>query len=86
MDRPHDYESITTLDISDKELTELPYWVSECKKLKKLNCDNNQITQIDNLPSKIEELYYNNNPLKYDFVPTLKNIRNYINQNTKNKN
>jgi hypothetical protein len=27
-----------------------------------------------------------NNPLKYDFEPTLENIRNYINQNNNNHN
>ena len=34
MERPEDYKSITTLDISGKNLTELPYCMSECKKLK----------------------------------------------------
>ena len=124
MERPEDYKSITELNISWRGLTELPSWVSECKKLKKLHCDSNnitrldnlpqglkklccqynQITHLDNLPQKLKELYcYNNkithldylplsklkvlvcvnNPLKYDFKPTLENIKNYINHNTK---
>ena len=145
-DKPEDYESITTLDISSKGLAELPSWLSECKKLKNLYfhnnsithldnlpqtleildcgynkithldnlpltleqlychnnkithldnlpltiellyCNDNQITHLDNLPTTLEYLYCYKNPLKYDFEPTLENIRNYINQNTKNKN
>ena len=102
---PPDYESLTTLDISNKGLIELPSWVSECKNLeifkcsfneithldnlpqtlKILECCDNNITQLDNLPLGLIKLYCINNPLKYDFEPTLENIRNYINQNTKNK-
>ena len=46
-------------------------------KLEVLYCFHNKITSLDNLPSKLEVLYCSGNPLKYDFVPTLKNIRNY---------
>jgi len=38
MERPQDYETLTTLDISNKGLTELPSWVSQCHNLKELNC------------------------------------------------
>ena len=65
MERPHGYESITKLDISDlsfRSLTKLPSWLSECKKLEYLNCSFNKITQIDNLPIGLKGLqcYYNN--------------------------
>ena len=80
MERPDDYESITTLDISGKELTELPFWVSECKNLEKLDCSKNMIWKLDNLPSRLKKIYRGLNPLKYDFEPTLENIKNYINQ------
>ena len=143
MKRPHDYESITELNISNKKLTELPSWLSECEKLEKLGCSGNQITQLDNLlprleilnccnnqitqldnlsynlqmlicynnnithlnnlpktlehlecfhneiieldylPPNLEYLICDDNPLKYDFEPTLENIRKYNNQNTK---
>ena len=56
MERPHDYESLTTLNISNKNLEELPCWISECKKLEKLICSSNNITRIDNLPQKLEKL------------------------------
>ena len=101
MERPRDYELITTLNISSKNLTELPSWVSECKKLENLNCswnkikhlDNlpptlkklyccyNQITQLDNLPETVNSLLCTQNPFKYEFEPTLENIKNYNNQN-----
>ena len=97
MERPKDYETLTTLNISRKELTELPSWISECHNLKELICSINQITQLDNLPptSKalnyrsnkithldnlpltLKELFCKYNSLKYDFEPTLENIRNY---------
>ena len=56
MDRPHDYESITTLDISSKNLTELPSWVSECKNLEYLNCSWNKIKQLNNLPIGLKKI------------------------------
>ena len=56
MERPHDYESLTTLDISNKKLKELPSWVSECKKLEILDCSRNNISSLDNLPPGLKEL------------------------------
>ena len=85
MKRPHDYESITILDISFKNLEELPSWVSECNKLENLNCSFNNITQLNNLPPTLKKLKCYNNPLKYEFEPTIENIRNYNNQNNQNK-
>ena len=63
MERPYNYESITTLNISNKNLTELPSWVSECKNLEKLNCSFNKITLLNNLPPTLNELYCNNNKI-----------------------
>ena len=84
MNRPHDYESITILNILD-HITELPSWVSDCKKLETLDCSYNQITHLDNLPIILEYLDCGNNPLKYYFEPTLENIRKYNNQTNQNK-
>ena len=121
MERPYNYESITILKISFKNLEELPSWVSECKKLDNLNCLFNKITLLNNLPQTLNELYCNNNKitnlnnlpqtlkilncssnklteldnlpqtlknlkcydnsLKYDFEPTLENIRNHSKHN-----
>ena len=53
MERPRNYESLTTLDISNKELIELPSWVSECKNLNKLYCIGNYISSLDNLPPNL---------------------------------
>ena len=46
-------------------------------KLEVLYCGTNQITSLDNLPQTLTELNCNNNLLKYDFEPTLENIKNY---------
>ncbi len=43
----------------------------------KLDCKYNKLTSLDNPPPKLEVLYCGGNPLKYDFVHTLENIRNY---------
>ena len=81
MERPENYNSITTLDISYENLTELPSWVSECKNLKILNCSNNNITQIYNLLPRLKELYCTNNKIiQIDNLPkTLKELICYNN-------
>jgi Leucine-rich repeat (LRR) protein len=57
MKRPEDYDSITTLDISSKKLKQIPSWVKQCYNLKKIMCSCNQLTQLDNLPSGLIDLY-----------------------------
>ena len=76
MERPEDYESITTLDISYENLTELPSWVSECKNLEILDCSNNDITQIDNLPPTLKHLNCSVNQIAYlnNLPPTLRQL------------
>ena len=89
--------TITELDISSQELTELPVDIDKYNNLETLNCgynkltrlnnlpptlkelycQNNKITNLNNLPSNLEKLNCNCNPLKYDFEPSLENIRNY---------
>ena len=78
-----DYSSITELDLSHKRLTQLPD-LSKYTNLKKLNCSSNLITSLDNLPPSITELLCYNNPLKYDFIPTLENIRKHTQNIIKN--
>ena len=65
MERPDDYEAITTLDISDKKLKELPSWVSECKNLEILDCSRNNITHLDNLPPNLKKLYCHDNKITH---------------------
>ena len=76
-----DYSNITELYLSTKELTKLPDDINKYINLKKLNCFGNHITSLDNLPPGLIDLDCYVNPLIYDFVPTLGNIRKY---NTKN--
>jgi len=64
------YTNITELDLSNKGLTKLPD-LSIYSNLKILNCSYNQITSLDNLPLTLTELYCSNNPLIYNFKPTL---------------
>ena len=54
---------------------------TEFESGKELNCNDNDITQLDNLPPELKGLYCDYNPLIYDFEPTLENIRNYISSN-----
>ena len=43
-----DYSSITTLNLSEKKLTELPKDISKYINLIELDCQCNQITKLDN--------------------------------------
>ena len=45
-----------------------------------LYCNHNKLTHVDNLPYELQELYCSKNPMKYEFEPTLDNIRKH-NQN-----
>ena len=56
--------SVTELNFSDKELTELPKDIHLYKNLKKLYCNYNQLTTLpENLPASIEYLFFFNNQL-----------------------
>ena len=70
--------TITELKISNKNLKKLPDDIDKYNNLEILRCSDNKITSLDNLPPNLEKLVccYTNR-LKYDFVPTLENIRNY---------
>ena len=57
-----DYSSITKLDLSNKGLTELPD-LSKYTNLKELNCSDNQLTSLDNLPLTLTTLYCNSNQI-----------------------
>ena len=45
--------------------------------LQELYCSCNKLTSLDNLPLNLQKLNCGNNPLIYDFKPTLKKIKNY---------
>ena len=62
--------TITELDISYEELTKLPDDMDKYTNLKELECSDNQITSLDNLPSKLETLYCSNNKItRLDNLP-----------------
>ena len=48
------------------------------KKSKILYCKYNKITQLNNLPIGLDYLNCADNPLEYNFHPTLILIRNYL--------
>jgi Leucine-rich repeat (LRR) protein len=58
-----DYNNITVLKISGERLTELPDDIDKYTNLKELDCSNNQITSLNNLPPSLEILYCNHNQL-----------------------
>ena len=56
--------SVTELNLSNKQLTELPKDIHLYKNLKKLYCHNNHLTTLpENLPASLKYLYCNNNQL-----------------------
>ena len=55
IERPVNYKTIKKLNISGNFISrqiikELPSWISECKKLRILICDKNEISELKNLP------------------------------------
>ena len=78
------HNKITTLDNLPTGLQELYCYENQIttldnlpQGLKKLDCYYNRITTLDNLPPGLQILYCSNNPLIYNFKPTLENIRNH---------
>ena len=56
--------TITVLDISDRELTQLPDDIDKYTNLQELNCYCNQLTSLDNLPYNLKILHCGSNNLK----------------------
>ena len=77
-----DYSTITVLDLSNKGLYKLPD-LSIYPNLQTLDCSNNKLTSLDNLPIGLQELNCSNNPFNYNFELTLENIRKYNLENHK---
>ena len=67
-----DYSSITELDLSCKGLTELPD-LSIYPNLIELDCSDNYISNLDNLPLTLEIIYCNSNEIRqlYNLPPNL---------------
>jgi Leucine-rich repeat (LRR) protein len=70
----HKYTNLIRLYCSHNKLTNLD---NLPLNLEILNCSINKLTSLDNLPPNLKKLYCHNNPLIYDFDPTLENIKNY---------
>ena len=68
---------VTELYIHEQELEKLPDDIDKYNNLEKLDCSDNHLNSLGNLPPNLEVLSCYKNPPKYDFKPTLKNIRNY---------
>ena len=69
------YSCITNLDISSRELIELPDYINKYTNLKKLYCGDNKITSLDNLPPTLEQLYCRNNKIiSLDNLPSKMDI------------
>jgi len=56
IEQPLNLSEIKEINISNKNLTKIPEWISQCNNLIKLNCKKNQITQIpDTLPNSLQQ-------------------------------
>ena len=71
-----DYSGITELDLPNKQLNELPD-LAKYTNLEILDCSDNYLVNIENLPLGLKELKCKLNPLIYDFQPTIPNIIYY---------
>ena len=65
-------DDILEIDISCKNISG-PLDFSRFTKLEKLNCGDNNITSLNNLPNSLQELYcYDNNITNYNNIKVLK--------------
>ena len=82
LELPNDLD-ITELDISGNGLIKLPD-LTKYTKLVKLNCSNNQITSLDNLPHTLIELdcHYNNLTSLDNLPSNIKQLICYVNKIT----
>ena len=60
----NNYKTLTYLNFSYRKLDVLPFCVIECENLKILDCSNNNLTQIDNLPLQLIYLNCSFNQIK----------------------
>ena len=65
----YDTDTTIKLDISGKNLKSLPPELLKFTNLFELDCSNNQITSLDNLPPNLEKLDCSNNYLQHLNVP-----------------
>ena len=70
--------SITKLDISELELTQLPDDIGNYTNLVKLNVSKNQLTSLDNLPPTLTYLNCNSNSNKISNLDYLPLILEYL--------
>jgi Leucine-rich repeat (LRR) protein len=55
--------TITILNIFSQGLTHLPEDISQYHNLRILQCQNNKLVSLENLPNTLQELYCGNNKL-----------------------
>ena len=65
LSRPDDIEYITSVDLSNLHLDELPDWISECVNLRVLDCSHNYITSLPELPKSLLRLYCSYNEIRF---------------------
>ena len=56
---PPNPEIITKICINYKNLKYLPKWIKKCIKLQHLECYNNEIVSLEELPQSLQELICN---------------------------
>ena len=54
---------MTTIDLLNKGLTEIPYWLKDRNDIFELDLSYNKITEIKNLPPNLQYLWLNNNKI-----------------------
>ena len=71
-----DYSNIIELDLSNKQLNALPD-LSKYTNLEILNCYNNNLTSLDNLPTTLKKLNCNHNNITNldNLPPNLKKLK-----------
>ncbi|MCY3414183.1 MAG: leucine-rich repeat domain-containing protein [Candidatus Heimdallarchaeota archaeon] len=77
---PHirNLQSLEYLDLSNGELTSLPDWISELSNLKQLDCNDNKLIKLPELPPSLETLNLDDNKLKKIELNQLPNLQKLL--------
>ena len=88
INKPPNLELITEIDLWQYNIKSIPKWINECVNLRILDCSDNQITKIENLPHNLQKFECDNNRITKieNLPPNLQKLYCFNNQITKIEN
>lgn len=76
IDKPPHLSKIKIIHLCNLELTILPNWISRCKNLRILNCNQNSLTKLpENLPQSLRILRFHSNSITHMPINLPENLK-----------